>query len=291
MPMLPSGRHVAILFQPLHDLLSDAANVINVHKVLGIQHKKDLHRFAEVLWLVPEEQASEEQVSNAFLDGSLPRPPGLVPVRSGFRLNQFEDFAAQWSLEDKKSLWDFILVRSDPLLSEALQSAVSTQKVLREKATGTTKLMILWWDAGVHPAQEGYAVEEGELPIWDTYDMLAALGQMLAFLNLMDLESPLLNDRMRLRAIWAVYRDEIPPLGEWPSLDQTPRGSAQIARAAQWLNALDESRRRTLHRQCVHECVALWDHLGERLQAVFPDCAKIIDLVVVSQDANEVFEK
>ena len=62
MPMLPSGRHVAILFQPLHDLLSDAANVMNVHKVLGIQHKKDLHAFAEVLWLVPEEQASKEQV-------------------------------------------------------------------------------------------------------------------------------------------------------------------------------------------------------------------------------------
>jgi len=35
----------------------------------------------------------------------------------------------------------------------------------------------------------------------------------------------------------------------------------------------------------------LWDHLGENLLAAFPDCAKIIDLVVVSADANEVFNK
>lgn len=291
MPMLPSGRHVAILLQPLHDLLSEAANVMNVHKILGIRHKKDLHQFVDVLWLVPSEQASKEQVSNAFRDGSLPSPPGLVPVRSGFRLNQFDDFAAQWSLEDKNSLWDFILVRSDPLLSAALQSTVTTQKLLREEATGTAKLMVAWCDVGVHPAQKGYVVEDGELPVWDTYDMLAALGQLLAFLNLMALENPLLNDRMRLRAVWAVYQRDIPALGDWPGLDQTPRGSAQVARAEKWLNTLDENRRKTLHRQCVHECVVLWDHLGERLQAVFPDCAEIIDLVVVSPDANEVFKK
>lgn len=47
----------------------------------------------------------------------------------------------------------------------------------------------------------------------------------------------------------------------------------------------------TLRRQCVYECVMLWDHLGEKLGVVFPDPAKIIDLVVVSPDGNEVFNR
>ena len=55
------------------------------------------------------------------------------------------------------------------------------------------------------------------------------------------------------------------------------------------VDAMAVGDRATLHRQCVHECVMLWDHFGEQLPAVFPDCAKIIDLVVVSADANEEF--
>lgn len=42
---------------------------------------------------------------------------------------------------------------------------------------------------------------------------------------------------------------------------------------------------------CVYECVTLWDHLGDHLSQVFPDPAKIIELVVVSADANEVFDR
>jgi hypothetical protein len=291
MPMLPSGRHVAILFQPLFDLLHDAINVVKVHKVLAIQHKKDVCPFVDVLWLVPEGEATEKQVENAFLDGSLPRPPGLIAVRSGFRLSQFDEYAANWSVEDRKEFWEFIRGRSDFLFDEAMAKSAAVQKILRSQAEGMTKLMVLWWDAGVHPAQEGYKVEEGELPIWDTYDMLSVLGQMLIFLNMMDLQDRLLDDRMRLQAALSLYAQLVPQLAGWPDLNQTPRGAAEVAREGKWLDAMDDGSRLTLHRQCVSECVALWDHLGERLPAIFPDCAKIIDLVVVSADANEVFDR
>jgi len=290
MPMLPSGRHVAILLQPLNELLRDATNVFNVHKILAIQHKKDAYPFAEVIWLLPQAEATKELVDAAFLDSSLPRPPGLVPVRSGYRLSQFDQFAAEWSVEDRKAFWDFVLVRMDFIFDEAMANALVIQNLLRTDAEGMTRLMVAWWDAGVHPAQDGYTVAEGETPVWDTYDMLAALGQMIIFLSMIDLDDALSADRMRLNAVWSVYCHEIPKLKGWPDLDQTPRGAAQIARAEKWLDAMDAGARTTLHRQCVHECVMLRDHLGDRLSAVFPDCAKIIDLVVVSADANEVFD-
>lgn len=291
MPMLPSGRHVAILLEPLWQLLEEATNVLHVHKVLGIQKRKDLHQFIEVLWLVPELEATNEQLGNAFLDQSLPKPPGLVTVRSGYRLSQFEEYAAQWSTEDRKAFWDFILVRAEFLFEQAMAKTIAVQEILRTQAEGTTKLMVLWWDAGVHPAQEGYQVGEDELPIWDTYDMLAALGKMTVCLGMIDPDGKILDDLIRLKAVLSQYSGAVPQLAGWPTLEQSPRFAAQLARDQKWLDVFDGAQRLLLHRQCVYECVMLWDHLGENLQAVFPDCAKIIDLVVVSADANEVFNR
>ena len=76
MPMLPSGRHVAILRDSLSELLDNAEQVTHVHKVLAIQDRADTYLYTDVLWLLPEGQASQEQVDSAFLDVSLPRPPG-----------------------------------------------------------------------------------------------------------------------------------------------------------------------------------------------------------------------
>lgn len=58
MPMLPSGRHVAMIRAPLRKLLEDATNVLKVHKVLAIQQKADIYPFTDVAWLVPEGQAT-----------------------------------------------------------------------------------------------------------------------------------------------------------------------------------------------------------------------------------------
>ena len=56
--MLPSGRHVAILRDSLSELLDNAEQATNVHKVLAIQGKADTYLYTDVLWLLPEGQAT-----------------------------------------------------------------------------------------------------------------------------------------------------------------------------------------------------------------------------------------
>lgn len=51
MPMLPSGRHVAIMRDPLDELLNNAELATNVHRVLAIRDKADTYLFADVIWL------------------------------------------------------------------------------------------------------------------------------------------------------------------------------------------------------------------------------------------------
>lgn len=291
MPMLPSGRHVAFRLSPLNDLLADALNIVQVHKVLAIQSKEDLYPYAEIIWLVPEGEATTAEIETSFLDGSLPRPPGLVPVPSGFRLGQFKEFAKGWGLADKDAFWDFIRGRAQPVFDKGLAKTCEIQHILRTQAEGYPKLMVMWWDAGVHPAQGGYQVEAWDTPEWDTYDMLAAIGQVRTLLGEIDKEGAQLDDLMRLNAWWAVYGHDVPQLAGWPDAGIHPREEARRARGGKWLDAMDTDKRTTLHRQCVHECVALWDHWGAKFPLIFPDAAKIIDLVVVSPEANEVFDQ
>jgi len=105
MPMLPSGRHVAINRAPLQSLLDGEQGLSTVHLVLAIKEKVDIYPYTDLILLLPEAEATQQQVEESFLDDSLPRPPGLVPVQSGFRLNQSEVFSADWSQEDKAAFW------------------------------------------------------------------------------------------------------------------------------------------------------------------------------------------
>ncbi len=291
MPMLPSGRHIAFRLLPLHQLLDDPLTFIKVHKVLAIQTLEDLYPYAEIIWLIPEGGASKDQVDISFLDDSLPRPPGLVPVLSGFLMGQFDEFMSEWVETDKAAFWEFIHGRSKPVFENALAQTRKMQHIVRSQAEGMSKLMVMWWDAGVHPAQDGYKVDEWDSPEWDTYDMLAALGQMRSLLGEIDPAGKELRDLMRLNAWWSIYGHDVPQLVGWPNADERPRLEARRAREGKWLDVMDVEKRASLHIQCVYECVALWDHLGEALQYVFPDQAKIIDLVVISPDADRVFAR
>ncbi len=289
MPMLPSGRHVAILRDPLNELLDNAEQVTHVHKVLAIQDRADTHLYTDVLWLLPEGQASQEQVDSAFLDGSLPRPPGLVPVRSGYRLSQFAEFAADWSDEDKAAFWEFINVRAAHLFDESLELTVKVQNYLRTQSVGTTKLLVAWWDAGVHPVQDGAPAQEGELPIWDDYDMLAAIGQMRSHMKTMQLTGRLLDDQMRETAIWSLYSQDVQQLRDWPDVTLPTRTAAKVARHGRWLDSVTATARATMHRQCVYECAALWDRFGPQLETEFPGPFEIFNLVVISPEGVEYF--
>lgn len=290
MPMLPSGRQVAIKIDPIHDLLDDAFNVFKVHKVLAIREKADIYPFIDVLWLLPQEEGeAADATESAFLEKSLPRPPKLIPVSSGYCLSQHEKFAAGWSNEDKNAFWEFINIRAAHLFEEAIKKTAAVQDRLRKSSEGTTRLMVEWWDAGVHPAQEDSDAQDGELPAWDTYETLAAIGQILNHLKTLPLQGRLLDDRLRLTALWSIYAHDVPPLANWPELSMPPRAAAQQARAGQWLDLLSATALATLHRQCVYECVTLWDHLGPQLDQDYPGPSEIIKLVVISGEANENF--
>ena len=260
--LIPSGRHVAILRDSLSELLDNAEQATNVHKVLAIEVKTDTYLYTDVLWLLPEGQASQEQVDSAFLDGSLPRPPGLVPVRSGYRLSQFAEFAADWSDEDKAAFWEFINVRADHLFDESLELTVKVQNYLRTQSVGTTKLLVAWWDAGVHPVQDGAPAQEGELPVWDDYDMLAAIGQMRSHMQAMQFTGSLLDDRMRETAIWSLYSQDVQQLRDWPDQSMPTRVAAQAGRAGRWLDTMTATDRATMHRQCVCVCVRMRGVVG-----------------------------
>lgn len=291
MPKLPSGRHVAIIRDSLNELLDGAENAANVHKVLAIHEKTDLYPFIEVIWLLPQAQASQKQIDAAFLDGSLPRPAGLVPVKSGYRLSQSAEFTADWSDEDKAAFWEFINVRADHLFDESLKLTAEVQNYLRTKSVGATKLLVEWWDAGVHPVQEGAPMQEGELPVWDDYDMLAAIGQMRSHMQTMQLEGRLLDDSMRETAIWSLYSNDLPQLRDWPDLASPTRTAAKKARTGRWLDTMLATDRATMHRQCVYECAALWDHFGPQLETDYPEPYEILNLVVISPEGGDYFNR
>ena len=287
--MLPSGRHVAIIRDPLDELLNNAEQSTNVHRVLAIRDKTDTYIHTEVVWLLPEARASQEQINAAFVDGSLPRPPRLIPIKSGYRLSHFEKFAVDWSEADKAAFWEFINVRAAHLFSESLSQTVKVQNYLRTQSVGTTQLLVSWWDAGVHPVQEGASVKEGELPVWDDYDMLAAIGQMRGYMQAMELTGRLRDDWMRETAMWSLYSQDVQQLRDWPDLASPTRVAAQIGRAGRWLDIVTATDRATMHRQCVYECAALWDHFGTRLETEFPGPFEVLNLVVISPEGGEYF--
>ncbi len=53
MPMLPSGRHVAINRAPLKSLLEGEQGLSTVHLVLAIQAKADIYPYTELILLLP----------------------------------------------------------------------------------------------------------------------------------------------------------------------------------------------------------------------------------------------
>ena len=287
--MLPSGRHMAVIRDSLSELLDNAEQSTNVHKVLAIQVTADIYSYTDFVWLLPASQESQEQIDAAFLDGSLPRPHGLVPVKSGYRLSQFAEFAADWSDDDEAAFWEFINVRAAHLFAESLELTVKVQSFLRNQSVGTTKLFVAWWDAGLHPVQEVLAPQEGELPVGDDYDMLAAIGQMRGRMQTMHLTGRLLDDQMRETAVWSNYSQKVQQLRNWPDVTTPTRVAAQEGRTGHWLDIMDATDRATLHRQCVYECAALWDHFGPSLETDFPGPFEILNLVVISPEGSEYF--
>jgi len=287
MPQLPGGRQIAISPEPLNALLMQANHFGNIHKVMAIKSVDDLLRYIDVLRLVPEADAGGESLETNFTSDSLPVPAGLVCVPSGHHLSDWKAYAADWPEEDKAAFLEFLSGRAAPLLDEYLEAVVSTQEKLRGAEDFLTKVLVGWWEAGCHPAQEeGWDASDVGSPDWDDYDMLAALGLACAVLPQHEEFAAEQKTLWMLQSYWNIVRFDLQPrLVAWPELSASVRDNAIRARQAGWLAQIDESKRSWLHENGVSVCVQLWSGYGDRLRAALPQPYGIIELVVVSPDA------
>ena len=291
MPQLPGGRHVAINTTPLSALLGDAGNPGNVHKIMAIAAFKDLDAYIEVLFLVPAIAPAAQLPAPELRSGSMPCPPGLVLVDSGYRLSDWSELTQDWDEPDKTAFRDFLNGPAAALFAESMIEVRRTQEAMRVSPKFMTRLLTASCDCGCHPAQEGgWDASDVGSPEWDDYDLMAALGQMSALFSEGRLSAEDWRPEARLKAFWAIAREEIPQLVDWPLADKPVRSCAVQARAEGWLEPLDESNRRWVHEQGVIECVSLWNALGDGLRAMAPQPYGIIELVVVSPEANGCFE-
>jgi len=285
MPQLPSGRLVAIMPTPLDNLLKEGCHFGNVHKVL------DVYRYFDVLYLVPEGEAGSQEGIPGLHADSMPVPPGMAFVPAGFKLSEWEERSG-WSEADRAAFREFLAGRGAPVLREWLDAWKTKQAKLREAEAPLTRLLVAWWDAGCHPAQEeGWEASDVGTPDWDDYDLLAALGQACKLLpgraEIAGNEKPL----WMLQSYWNIVRFDLRPrLDAWLDATVGVREAAAQARENGWLEDMNPSKRDWLHVNGISVCIQLWNAYGDRLRAAIPQPYGIIELVVLSPEANRFFE-
>lgn len=291
MPQLPSGRQVAISPAPLVALLDAANQPGNIHKILAIQSAQDLEQYIDVLFFIAEDETCEPVMQVAYRDEALPRPPGMVPVSSGHTLAAWGALTANWSDEDKVAMHDFLDTRAAPALNEYLEAVTKVQTHLRGADDFLTKTLTLWWDAGIHPAQEeGWDESDVGGPQWDTYDLIAALGQVAVQFHCQpELIEQFGSANDLLFSYWNLVQQILTLPPHWPNSSQPIRECANQARECGFLDAVTDTDRQWLRDQGISIAISVWNILGDAFQARFPQPYVIIELVVVSPDANKYF--
>lgn len=291
MPQQPSGRHIAISAEPLSRLLGKALDVENIPLVMGLVSVEALHKYFDVLFLVPENEAPPDATAPDLRKDSLTPPPGLVIVDSGFRLSERDALTATWTEEDRTAFREFLDGRAKPLFDLAWAEVTEKKKLILAGDKPLARILGAWYMAGVHPAQEdGWAESDVGGTDWDDYDLLAALGQVRQLLP----EHPEYLERWQTQArvdgVWQAFVAECPELAGWPDPRRLVRECGEEARADGWLESLEPTRRQWIHDQAVIELIELWNVLGEGFRAAMPQPYGIVELVVCSAEANRFFE-
>lgn len=288
MPQLPSGRHVAIDPYPLVELLDDASNPANVHKILAIDSLSKMMSWLEVDYFVTPEEANGDAIETKLGVGSLTPPPGLVALRTGCPLSRWEALAADWSEEDRAAMRSFL---SESRIKDYMEHRLSVvrqqQQNLLTSDKFTVRLIAGWWMAGIHPAQEegwGETWGRDESPTWDTYDMLAALGNVVAYVSTHpETYQAHGNAFDRATGMWQTLSGYHPFLQAFdPEL--AVRDAARVWREAGHLNGTPPDKQEWLHKQMVIECVNLWNIAGPTLERCCPTAYAIITLVTISPE-------
>lgn len=148
------------------------------------------------------------------------------------------------------------------------------------------------WKAGLHWAQEeGYEKVWGDedSPEWDTYDMLAALATIVAYVaNYPDVYAKHRNAFDRASGMWQMLLGHYPFLRQRVASGISVREIARAWREAGHLDELPADKQEWLHNQMVIECVQLFDKPGPTLERHCPEAYAIIALVTISPEGAKL---
>jgi hypothetical protein len=283
MPMLPSGRQVAITLAPLADIIAHVADGDNLKRILNIENPEGLYPYTEVNYLQMPECFGDTGLQTPFVQGSLPRPENMVVVSSGLRVSDWDTLTADWTEADKASFREFIEGRAMTLFNNGMAEVArvrdAKERLERER-----------WDA-VLSVMRNLEQEEWldgiDSPEWDDYDMLAAIGLIVATIS----TKPDIYGRHpapfdRATGMWSMLAGHYDFLGQSITLSQKAKELAQKWRDRGDLDAVVDDRRIWLHNQLVIECVNLWNHTGETLERLCPGAYGILTLVSLSPEGT-----
>lgn len=283
MPMLPSGRQVAITLAPLAVMIAHVADGDNLKRILAIENPEGLYPYTEVNYLQTPEFPQDTGLQTPFVPESLPRPENMIQVSSGLRVSDLEQLTAKWSEPDKAAFREFLDGRAMVLFNNGMAEVArvrdAKERLERER-----------WDAVLsvmrNLEQEKW-LDGIDSPEWDDYDMLAAIGLIVATLSTRsDLHArhPAACDRAV--GVWSMLAGHHDFLREAIPLGRTTKELARQWRDLDSLDALDDDRKDWLHRQLVIECVNLWNHAGDNLEGACPGPYGIITLVSLSHEGT-----
>ncbi len=151
-PMLPSGRQVGLSAKPLVELLDHAGDGNNAPKVMALKAWDDLYPWLEVLLFLPKGRLGNLAPSQRA-DASLPAPPGLIAVHTGYRLADWQACAANWSEADRTALAKFLDGRAREHFALYLEQIRSVQQKLKTAPAAVVQLFRGQESSGVPPTE------------------------------------------------------------------------------------------------------------------------------------------
>lgn len=287
MPQLPSGRHVAIDPTRFAELIKNAAHFGNVHKVMAIDSIPALLPWLDVMYLVEPGSENPDLTNYELADSSFTPPSGFLALNTNCQLSQWEALAKDWSPEDQGAMQSFLSSeRFHHFLNNLMHGAKMQQESFKKENDLLPKLLASWYAAGVHPAQEENWSED-DSPIWDTYDMLAALGDVVQYLADKDeLYQLHLNIFDRATGMWQMLLSKYSFLREPSAVKSEVRAVAKLWRDANYLAELPDEKQQWIHQQMIIECMTLWNYADDVLTKHCPKAYDIMVLVTLSPEAN-----
>lgn len=188
MPILPSGRHLAITCQIVLKMAELNAQSVQRYPIHRVKTVADLYPLVEVLLFRPNPDYQPPADAYHPCSQNQEEMATQEPYRSGFTLATFDPEAHNWSQEDCDAYAAFLLEdRTQAHLQEALEQVLESQR-LKPKAhippdlfgdLSGDELMDMFWEQSQRSAEaEPPLLPRPEDVEFDQFDLLAALCQM-----------------------------------------------------------------------------------------------------------------